>query len=238
MIFIKLLKLFLMEVRFRVFGAKGNYKDLHQSTLLINENYIDKESCDDLIRSIESTLKENSKNVWKDSLASDSRIISFESVEPNIVNLLEVEKKLDNIEKYLGTKVVDWFIMANKTQFKEGNKGSGGGFHRDSAFSRQIKVIWYLNDVSAFNGPFCVELGTNNYSFKSIKDPSFGETRFNWSSNYKEVCSKAGTELICDTRALHGGKPIKSGSRYALTLYTFYRKGKKNEMLLNLGLKS
>ena len=238
MIFIKLFKLFLMEVRFRVFGAKGNYKDLHQSTLLINENYIDKESCDDLIRSIESTLKENSKNVWKDSLASDSRIISFESVEPNIVNLLEVEKKLDNIEKYLGTKVVDWFIMANKTQFKEGNKGSGGGFHRDSAFSRQIKVIWYLNDVSAFNGPFCVELGTNNYSFKSIKDPSFGETRFNWSSNYKEVCSKAGTELICDTRALHGGKPIKSGSRYALTLYTFYRKGKKNEMLLNLGLKS
>ena len=90
MIFIKLLKLFLMEVRFRVFGAKGNYKDLHQSTLLINENYIDKESCDDLIRSIESTLKENSKNVWKDSLASDSRIISFESVEQNIVNLLEV----------------------------------------------------------------------------------------------------------------------------------------------------
>ena len=178
-------------------------------TLLINENYIDKESCDDLIRSIESTLKENSKNVWKDSLASDSRIISFESVEPDIVNLLEVEKKLVNIEKYLGTKVVDWFIMANKTQFKEGNKGSGGGFHRDSAFSRQIKVIWYLNDVSAFNGPFCVELGTNNYSFKSIKDPSFGETRFNWSSNYKEVCSKAGTELICDTRALHGGKPHK-----------------------------
>tara|TARA_A100001015_G_C15024410_1_gene729669 strand:- start:2237 stop:2920 length:684 start_codon:yes stop_codon:yes gene_type:complete len=227
-----------MELQFRFFGAKGNYRGLYRSTLQINEDYINKESCDNLIQLIDRTLQQNQKNVWKDALASDSRILSFESIEPNIVNLLEIDKKIVDIENYLGTKVVDWFVMANKTQFKEGNLGSGGGFHRDSAFSRQIKVIWYLSDVSTLNGPFCVELGTNNYSFKNIKEPGFGDTRFKWPNNYKEVSSKAGTELICDTRALHGGKPIEKGSRYALTLYTFYRKGKKTEMLSNLGLNS
>ena len=57
----------------------------------------------------------------------------------------------------------------------------------------------------------------------SCKKYQIGKTRFeNIGDKYIEVIAPSGSLLICDTKCLHRGKPIRSGERYAITLYVCY----------------
>ena len=48
--------------------------------------------------------------------------------------------------------------MANKLIYKKGNLGSGGGWHRDTFFKKQLKFIIYLSDVGEKNGELFYKL--------------------------------------------------------------------------------
>ena len=147
---------------------------------------------------------------------------------PDLKELLRIDKKILAVESYLGQRVEDWMIMANRLDHVEKNEGSGGGVHRDSAFSHQIKYIWYLSDVKGESGPFSYLPNSNSYSFEYVFSNDFGKTRLQKNKyNLSQVLGAQGTEIICDTRAIHGGKPIEFGRRYAATLYTFTKKGHK-----------
>ena len=122
--------------------------------------------------------------------------------------------------------------LAAKVVAKPKNLGSGGGWHRDSMYEKQIKAILYLSDVSENNGPFQYVVGSNNKaSVLRTLNLHHGENlkRFRsedleaWcqrnQARIETITGSAGDVILVDTRGLHRGKPIVSEVRYALTNY-------------------
>jgi len=124
--------------------------------------------------------------------------------------------------------------MAGRVTAAPGNRGSGGGWHRDS-FARQFKAIIYLDDVDESRGPF--EYLTETTSLGSmVRDIwrgglAYGQTRLPETQvepliagrpgALRTVTGRAGTLVLADTRGIHRGMPIATGARHALTNYYF-----------------
>jgi len=123
--------------------------------------------------------------------------------------------------------------MANKVKYNKNNKGSGGGWHKDS-FTSQYKTILYLNDAKFDNGAF--ELILDSHKLMSCLKISkkfnlnIFKTRFSneeinlltfKDNKIKTLYGKAGTLIIVDTSMIHRGRPLKKGFRYAITNYYY-----------------
>jgi hypothetical protein len=111
--------------------------------------------------------------------------------------------------------------------------GSGGGWHRDS-YIPQFKTILYLTDVGPSNGPF--KYIQYSHKWKNIKacNSLLGPecqflTRYS-NEQVERYClsmnvesqsfsGKKGTVVLADTRGIHSGTALESGSRRALTNY-------------------
>ncbi len=208
----------------RFFGTKGEFRGLKEKTAMIYEGDLPKEVCVTLREKIDVTLDNPSHpRVWKDKVGSDNRIFGFEQDIGGLTQHFKIERRIKAIEEYLGRPVKSWFLMANRVLPVEKNLGSGGGLHRDSPFSHQVKCIWYLNDVSTDNGPFEFVPGSH-FNVMSTRDAyPLGEYRFDSvrrGDRLVEALATAGSMLVCDTKCIHSGKPIQKGVRYAVTLYT------------------
>ena len=211
-----------------VFGYKGELRGLKGSTATLVNGCISSDDCDKLVKSFEEYLGGHNVDnslvkVWTDESGSDTRIINFEKLMSKELLLgLNIEDKIRMVELYLGRKVRSWCLMANRVIYKPANIGSGGGWHRDSPFSHQVKFIWYLSEVTEDCGPFQYLPGSN--SAKSKRKHRLGRYRFETekiSGEMRTVTGDRGSMLICDTSAIHRGAPISIGcARYALTLYT------------------
>jgi len=222
----------------RTLGLAGKYSALYNQTYLTVPNSLPTDIIDTLIKIINSTIEKNSKDdfVWSDQIGSDIRIIGFENLIPEYIKHFNVPSHIREIEAYTGRKVRSWFLMANRTSAISGNLGSGGGYHRDSPYSHQIKCIWYLSDVKENNGPFQVVLNSHRNLVKNRRRYPLGQLRFDRiEDDMVSVLGKKGTLVICDTKCIHRGKPIESGSRYAVTLYTSPKENSKEEHLHKLG---
>lgn len=226
------IKDFLADTYQLTMGCKGNYSQLKNDTALVYDKDIPKALCNKLISNIDRYIDgEDKARLWTDDLASDNRIMAFENEFPHVTELLDIENEIKNIEKYLGLRINSWTLMANRILAIDGNTGSGGGAHRDSAFRHQVKVIWYLNKVSEDNGPFAYIPKTNFRNKKDILHWGYSDRIISPLDNLSVVSQKeAGTKLVCDTKCVHLGKPLKKGSRYAVTLYTFSSKNGVNEL--------
>lgn len=201
--------------------SRGNLSQIFNDTVLVEENVLDGGSCRALMESIDSQLEMNGEQ-FVDDAGADRRIFYFERQVPNLIVKLQIEDLLIDISKYLGANVKHWFLMANKVEYRPGNKGSGGGFHRDSVYSHQLKVIWYLNDVGNENGPFAFVRGSHKRLFSRASPLKPPHSRCEGTPEHLEaVTGDAGLRLVCDTRCVHGGMPVLKGCRYAVTLYTF-----------------
>ena len=222
------------EIYFNIFGGKGRFSDLKKTTYAIGDNNLSHSDCIEIKNAINHEIL-TGKNIWSDGQESDFRIWEFENVMPSIAQTLKVAELNKDFEKYLGQQIKDWMLMANKIIYKPGNLGSGGGIHRDSPFSHQIKSIWYLCDVDDDNGPFSCLVGSNRPTISQIFFSDTSQMRFTESPKpLKRIKGKEGTQIICDTKSLHAGEPIKKGTRFAITLYTFTSKKAKNEFLQRL----
>ncbi|MCD1648045.1 phytanoyl-CoA dioxygenase family protein [Marinobacter adhaerens] len=219
----KYLKAIISDLWMYLFGGKGELSSLKRSTAIVREAHLSSQVCQMLRERIDRViLEEKHEYIWKDSCGSDTRILCFEKFIPDLVANLNIEKLISSADQYTGRKTKSWFLMANRLVPKEGNKGSGGGLHRDSAYSHQVKFIWYLSNVDLDQGPFQYLPGSNGSSFLNPRQYPIGQTRYkNVNAPLTRVLGKEGDLLICDTRCIHGGKPISSGVRYAVTLYTF-----------------
>jgi ectoine hydroxylase-related dioxygenase (phytanoyl-CoA dioxygenase family) len=213
----------------RFFGTKGEFSELKEKTAMIVEGDLPKEVCDALIEKIEAVLADPSHpRVWRDEVGSDSRILGFEQDIGDLAEHFKIERRTKAVDEYLGHPVKSWFLMANRVVPVENNLGSGGGLHRDSPFSHQIKCIWYLNDVNTENGPFEFVPGSHFNALSARDAYPLGEYRFDSvrrGDRLVEVHASAGAMLVCDTKCIHSGKPIESGVRYAVTLYTMSSHG-------------
>ena len=219
-------------------GGRGAFRSLRENTALTFPGQIPKHICEVLIARIDDLADEPGRDdVWRDPEEADTRILAFERHMPEFLSYLRIGERVAAIDAYLGLETRSWFLMANRVVPKPGNLGSGAGLHRDSAFSHQVKCIWYLGDVGTGNGPFRYVPGSHRTAFADRGKYPLGERRIPAALDpMEEVTAEAGTLLVADTKCIHGGKPAESGPRYALTLYTYRSLGKCRSVFRELGV--
>lgn len=217
--------------------TKEIIKSIKEKGFYVLRDYYNLEVCENLREEIETTLKKYPDFIDADDEDSDHRIWGIERVS-NLAKDFHNDKKLLEIaESYLQAKVENYMTLGAKLIAREANKGSGGGWHRDSVYEKQIKAIIYLSDVSKSNGPFQYIKSSNNKASaaKIINLTENGNyKRFAESDlqkclpNLQTLTGKAGDVVLTDTRGIHQGMPIKEGVRYALTNY-YVAKHRYNE---------
>ncbi len=210
---------------------------LKSDGISIEKNFYTKDQCSKLISRIDDMISSKSAKVWVDDEASDHRIYFVNEIDESFNEFYEDHKVRQVLSSYTGTEHPKGMLLAAKIEFKEGNEGSGGGWHRDSPYTHQFKAICYLNDVNEDNGPFQYIKGSQskvnvlkNY-YNKIFSP--GQYRFNETDidiylekNNKEITTvtgEAGSLVFADTKGIHRGKPLKSGCRYVLFCYFWHK---------------
>lgn len=190
--------------------------------------FADDAECAMLRDTVDRTIAEDKVKIWRDDHGSDIRIYNAERKVPEFRPLYDAMIAHYTAEK--GAAPNHAFLMVNRLIPKQGNLGSGGGWHRDTWLS-QHKIFVFLSDVGEANGPFEYIPGTNRMSVKlkdliryrrSLRVPAEhvrGESEL--------LTVSAGEGTYFDTTTLHRGSPIREGARYAATLYAFDASGEK-----------
>jgi len=198
-------------------------KELKRNGYYIVENILTPKECKNLLHEIEKDLSNGSIN-WQDTEGSDRRIYGWTS---NVLAHVNITVKED-FQSYIGSSnSFTSFIMANEVVFKEGNKGSGGGWHRDSLNRRQLKLMIYLTSVDNQNGPFEYISRSHTFWNKFVRGVLFkenrriSELRIKEKRKIKTFEGKAGMGIIFDSSGIHRGRPIAKENRVAVTYYTF-----------------
>ncbi|WP_462252224.1 phytanoyl-CoA dioxygenase family protein [Ekhidna sp.] len=209
---------------------------LKKNGFALIEDFFDSDLCDKIISEIDQCVEKHQQFVWSDDQDSDHRLFGIENLSPLIHEHFFASKRLQQIgESYLGYKLKNYMTLAGNLKFKKNNLGSGGGWHRDSAFSNQFKAIVYLTDVSEKNGVY--EYIPKSHSTSNVlralnvclKNSESNPSDINRRFNENEVIdlgiaprifeAKRGTVILTDTHGIHRGRPIVAGTRYALTNY-------------------
>lgn len=199
---------------------------------VIQSNFSD----DDLAqirKDLDLAFQRNDLPIWSDDEGADHRLFG-------INHLSEVAKKFnaypDSLRILNGyTKIPISYIttMGGRIKSLDQNKGSGGGWHRDTADFRQVKSIMYASPITQDNGPFQYVDGShqrkNIPTYAKYLNKAWNERRFtneeveslrdHFDLKITTLVSKPGEIILVDTSGLHRGKPLESGSRYALTNY-------------------
>ena len=221
-------------------GGRGEFRDLLQRTAVVLPGDLDRTTCNVLVERMEACIANPAHpRLWRDETGSDTRVMGFEQDIGDMVRHFDIPRRIKAVDDYTGRRTKSWFLMANRVVPKPNNKGSGGGLHRDSPFSHQVKCIWYLTDVTASTGPFQYGPGTHRGLLRSRGTLQLGQMRFDSiDMELVEAHAPAGSLLVCDTKCVHGGKAIEDGMRYAVTLYTLPTKGGAAAIFEKVGISS
>ena len=196
------------------------------------KGYYGRDRCAALCADIERILEERRDIIQVDTEQSDHRIWGAERFS-NLIKEFHSDEYLLRIGKaYLKTKIINYLTLGAKLISVENNVGSGGGWHRDTGFSRQFKAIIYLSDVNEKNGPYQYIKGSNSLKnviemidvkseppFTRLEDVDFDSLCAKTGRHLETICGQAGDTILTDTRGIHRGMPIKAGVRFALTNY-------------------
>lgn len=206
---------------------------LAKDGLVAIDDFFSEEKCQRLRDKIDFYIDSNDVNLWRDECGADNRVYFINEIDEEFKEFYEHPAIRRALKDYTGLKKPKGMLLAARIDAKDGNLGSGGGWHRDSPISHQFKAICYLNDVDTDNGPFMYIKGSHakqcifkDYLYQRLKP---GASRFNDSElgdylrssrqESYEATAKAGTLLFADTKGIHRGKPISKGSRYVLFCY-------------------
>lgn len=155
----------------------------------------------------------------------------------NAMEHLEIEFPFDKVlvnylayEMFGADKKIFYNVMANMVN--AGEIGSGGGWHRDTRFSKEFKAILYLSDVEKQSGPFeyiecshnrkramLQEIRKRTYLHNRYSEKAIEEYILSTGLSKVSLLGRAGTINVANTVGLHRGSPVKSGERFAVTLY-------------------
>lgn len=211
---------------------KKQYINFKKNGYVILDKKLDPNICDKIVDSFEKCVSEN--NTWQDETKSDTRLFYAQNYIDEINEILD-DKLFNSIStKFYGKKINNKFSLMNKVVPIKDNLGSGGGWHRDSPTSHQLKVLIYLSDVNKGNGQF--QYIENTYKKLNIFK---GILRYKWGSKYRftekeisqylkdfnlkiiDIIGQKGTIVIVDTKGIHRGSPIEVGKRYAIFNYYY-----------------
>ena len=140
---ISYIKLLLAKKLFKNNFKTNELKNLTEDGIIVKNNFLTKEECNKLLIQGKEILRDESK--FKIS-KYDSRIFGFENRfhNKNDLSILEKINLLSNstIDKLTYLKERKYSYMYNQTEYSDLNLGSGGDWHRDSAFSPNFKIIY------------------------------------------------------------------------------------------------
>ncbi len=213
-------------------------KQLKERGFAVFEDYYTEEQCADLRTDIDQQLVTQKEFVQVDKEGADYRLFGGDRVSPLIHDFYHDDFLTQVRNCYYKHDGIVGCTLAARIQTTENNRGSGGGWHRDMIYGRQLKAILYLSDVSEDNGPF--QFMENTHRTSSILETiqKCGIKAFQNRLSHEDIdkikaiggydvttmLGKAGTLLIIDTTSIHRGKPLQAGKRYALTNYYFEHK--------------
>jgi hypothetical protein len=166
--------------------------------------------------------------------ASDRRIWGVEKASPVLARFATEPQALAAASAVLGERATCVFTLGNRINFREGNLGSGEGWHRDSFFN-QFKALVYLTDVTERTGPFEYLLGTHRLARKfgdhfrvdmpldtsRVSVPVVEALIAAMPENHRVFTATRGTVLLFDSTGVHRGRPLQEGERIALTNYYY-----------------
>lgn len=224
-----------------MYGAAESIQEiidaLNKEGYFIFNDYLSHDQCSAIIDEFKKvTSNYDNPDVWRDGIGADKRLFAAENYSPLFSNALGDEYLLQIKKYYMGPNIFNKrdSLMINNIAAVPNNLGSGGGWHRDSPYSKQFKAIIYLSDVSSENGPFqfieqshCLNMCLDLYKNKLTKE---GQNRFNeqevgaileflGKERLKTFTATRGTCILVNTKGIHRGKPITQGERFAMTYY-------------------
>ena len=211
--------------------AAGWLRAVARDGYCVVPNFYDAETCSAYVGELERLFVEYPAFVQR---RSDQRIFGVEAASPLLSRFAREPRLLSIAEATLREPTRNAFTLGARLCYAAGNAGSGEGWHRDS-FVAQFKAIVYLSDVDASNGPFQLLLDSEKLP-RIAKDLVRGRIGFQQNriaeaqvdrlierepARLRTFTAAAGTLLLVNTSAIHRGKPIEHGTRYALTNYYF-----------------
>ncbi|MEM5547769.1 phytanoyl-CoA dioxygenase family protein [Pseudoalteromonas fuliginea] len=226
---------FIRNTRLLFSGAKQNQinSSLKENGLVRVHDFYSKDECEKLRTKIDYYIADETTNKWIDESGSDHRIYFINEIDEDFNRFYEHPKIREALLNYTGTKEPSGMLLAARIDAKDGNLGSGGGWHRDSPITHQFKAICYLSNVDSNCGPFQYIRGSHRkvnvlkaYFLGLFKAGQYRFTEHEIESYLDKTDSKVtdfiateGTVAFADTKGIHRGKPIKEGSRYVLFCY-------------------
>lgn len=193
------------------------------------------ERCQRGVEAIDRAIKSDTAcRHWSDAEGSDQRLYFAERIGGELENFYR-DPTIERLRSFhSGVARAETLLLAARLSFVPGNRGSGGGWHRDSPHRSQFKALLYLSDVGPDNGPFEYIEGSH-LAGNSLSLLFRGQCRPNQYRFADEEIERilaehkirrtfiapAGTLFLIDTKGIHRGAPIVQGRRYALTQYCF-----------------
>lgn len=204
---------------------------------------LEQDLVDRLIAACDQIYDKNIGAVSVESNGSDARIYGVDRLSDDTVFKELQSRFLKDAQAFYGSRKISQFCMSGDITYHPKGLGSGSGWHRDSPYRHQFKVIVYLTDVSLLDGPF--EYIPNSHTTASVVNSSrvlgkpMAEDRYtddeidmlrrqNVIDTPRSLVGKAGTVLYADTRGLHRGRPLEVGRRRAITFYVYHKSTPRN----------
>jgi hypothetical protein len=206
-----------------------------QDGFAVVPNFYTEQECSLLRDGIDNLVIERNKKdmLWEDPSAADKRCFGAEEDNQLIAGYFSNRFLNSVADNYFGAKMTCSNTLASKIIYREGNSGSGQGWHRDGN-QMQFKALVYLSDADLKDGPFQIIRASHKVKkiFQHIKIMDYDGLNSRFTShqigkvlsyephNHEVLEGKAGTLVLFDSSAIHSGSPLTfGGGRYALTNY-------------------
>ena len=202
--------------------SKENLIELDKLGVTQIKNVLSLDQCNEIIKQFDIE-KAKFANLHVDELTCENRIWRAEHISKSVENVLS-----SDIVKHLSKKFnqKSEFAIVNHVWSGKGF-GSGGGWHRDTRFGPQYKIIIYLTNCNQGNGEYWyIPKSHKIYSFFSLlkitelfRKPRYDKISVLLNPFARKFPGKAGDVIITNTVGLHRGSKVNYGERYALTIY-------------------
>jgi hypothetical protein len=214
---------------------KRHLNNLRVHGYSIVENFLSKEECASMIKSIDRAFEVYPEATWTGLKSADRRIFGAEHLGGLFNEFFKNDFMHQVGSQYFRGLLGNLQTLAGRIDAVEGNIGSGEGWHRDGN-NFQFKSLVYLSDANPENGPF--QLIRNSHRLSQILKDSYVlnlqnplGTRFtdgqintllaNDPDRLITLSAPAGTMVLVDVSAIHRGSPIEVGRRYAMFNYYY-----------------
>lgn len=194
--------------------------------------HLPRERCEALRAEVDRLHEAESARVHR---RGDARLYGAERASPMVREFHADAALLALARAWRGPDVVNGMTLAAALVHRPGVRASSGpGWHRDGWF-RQVKAFVFLTDVSDANGPLQVIAGSHRAAVRARDMQRHGQRFKQYGFEDGEIdrllaaepgrlvtaTGPAGTLVVADTSAIHRGRPIEAGCRYALTNYYY-----------------